>query len=184
MATITNLDRISSKERAEREALIAKNEAARRAREEAARIAARRVRIRQGLIFGFALLTFMVVAYSGIVLRDYRFQVTGGQLQLVARIGVQGGGPVSVDNSIPGKLTVTSNQVNGASTYEYQISRFKNMMFGHTYRAESPKKTLAMLSEGKTYYLRVRAYKKNSAGRQVHGAWGTIKTTKVRENNN
>ena len=35
------------------------------------------------------------------------------------------------------------------------------------------------LKKGKTYYVRVRAYKKDSTGRKVYGKYSTVKKIKI-----
>ncbi len=184
MAQITITDemiRSAKKDQAERERLIARQQAAREARELAAKKAARKKRGQQALALSIGLIIFIVLAFSGFVLRDYEFSNAGGHLQLVSRMSIPAGGSVYIDSSVPGKLTLSSNSSNNAVAYEYAISRFKNMMFSYTYRSEIPKKTIGMLKEGKKYYVRVRIYKKNPAGREVHGPWGSVKAGKVRE---
>ena len=42
------------------------------------------------------------------------------------------------------------------------------------------KKTITKLKKGKTYYVRVRAYKKLS-GKKIYGKWSKIKKIKIRK---
>ena len=184
MAQMTGTDEAQlavKKAQTERERLLAHQQKAQRERNAAARKKAHQMRVKQGFAFFIALLIFSITAFSGFILRDYRFSNTNGHIQLVARMGIQAGGSVTVDNSQPEKLTLRSSSVNGAEAYEYEIARFKNMALAKTYRSDVPRKTIANLSEGKTYYVRVRVYKKNPAGRQVHGPWGSTRSGKVRK---
>ena len=40
-------------------------------------------------------------------------------------------------------------------------------------------KTLSKLSKGKTYYVKVRAYKKDSTGAKVYGSFSSVKKVKI-----
>lgn len=46
-------------------------------------------------------------------------------------------------------------------------------------RAAGTSLTLSGLKKGKTYYVKVRAYQKDSAGRKVYGAYSKAKHIKV-----
>ena len=122
---------------------------------------------------------FVVIGLSTLIFRDYKLKRISGSLQLVAA-GVPTGGAVTLDASEPNKLKIYTNSLSGVEIYEFQVSRFKSMMFAHTYRAETPQKSIGMMKSGKTYYVRVRGYRNNSSGRLVHGAWGMKRSAKVK----
>ena len=41
-------------------------------------------------------------------------------------------------------------------------------------------KTLTRLKSKKKYYVKVRAFKKNSTGNRVYGKWSAVKTVKIK----
>lgn len=122
------------------------------------------------------------VMYAGFILTDYNIKFDGG-IQLVSKTPVAGSPGFSVNNTVPGKLTVTIAK-NGSPAYDVQISMFSNMFFPKTYRIDGTtgSKTLGMLFEGTTYYLRARsvANKPNSA-RKVNGLWGKVRSVTVKK---
>ena len=122
----------------------------------------------------------VVVMYTSIVLRDYNLVFEDG-IQTVAKTPVPGPPGFSIANSVPGKITVNI-VANGSQSYDIQMSRFKNMAFGKTYRTVLTKKERGLMSKGKTYYVRCRsvAYKPGTT-RRVHGKWGSVRSVTVRK---
>lgn len=78
------------------------------------------------------------------------------------------------------KATVSWNAVSGAKGYEITYSRDKKFKSKKTVTTTSRTKTLTGLVSGKTYYVKVRAYKIDSTGKKVYGTSSTIKTVKVK----
>ncbi|MBR5438278.1 MAG: fibronectin type III domain-containing protein, partial [Clostridia bacterium] len=81
------------------------------------------------------------------------------------------------------QLTASWSKVKGASGYEVQYSTSKKFTKKTTKAvirsSKSKKTTIKSLKKGKTYYVRVRAYK--TVGKvKVYGAWSTVKSVKVK----
>ena len=67
------------------------------------------------------------------------------------------------------KAKVTVQKVEGAAGYQ----NVKKVTISGT------SKTLGKLAKGKTYYVKVRAYKKDSAGAKVYGSFSSAKKIKI-----
>lgn len=81
-----------------------------------------------------------------------------------------------------GQLVVSFNKITGAKGYEIAYSTNKKFPSSSTKKtvSVSPKKTLKKLKSGKKYYVRVRAYKVDSTGKKVYGAYSKAKGIKVK----
>lgn len=78
------------------------------------------------------------------------------------------------------KAKVTLQKVSGADGYEIVYSTDKN--FRKNVNKETvtgTSKTLGKLTKGQTYYIKVRAYKKDSTGAEVYGSFGSAKKIKI-----
>ena len=78
------------------------------------------------------------------------------------------------------KAKVNLQKVTGADGYEIVYStdkKFKKNVKKETVTGTS--KTLSKLSKGKTYYVKVRAYKKDSTGAKVYGSFSGAKKVKI-----
>ncbi len=78
----------------------------------------------------------------------------------------------TVKNSAKKAMKVTFKKVKGADGYQISYSTSKKFKKGSvkTVTAAKSPKTIKKLKKGKTYYVRVCAYKKDSAGGKVRGA--------------
>lgn len=129
--------------------------------------------------------TIVVMAlWFVIMIRDYRFTVTNGRPTFVARISIPVPGSVNIKNNEYNKLTLSCGSQSGADGYEFEISRFSNMFFPHSYQSATSKKEIGKLKPGKTYYVRVRCYRKNASGRMVYGRWSGISRSMTKEEAN
>ena len=124
---------------------------------------------------------FMTFVWFGLQLRDYNMVQVGNQIRFIAKIAVPTCSSVSIDNSKPRKIIVTSTSLASADGYEFRISRFSNMAFGRISSSSVARKEFSMLSGGSIYYVQIRAYVRNSAGRHIHGAWCYQKPVVVKE---
>ena len=78
------------------------------------------------------------------------------------------------------KANVTLQKVSGAGGYEIIYStdrKFKKNVKKENVTGTS--KTLSKLTKGKTYYVKVRAYKKDSTGAKVYGSFSSAKKVKI-----
>lgn len=80
------------------------------------------------------------------------------------------------------KLTAGWNKVSGASGYQVQIATnktfTKSVKKSSVKGASTLKKTMSSLTKGKTYYVRVRAYK-SKYGQKAYGSWSNVKSVKI-----
>jgi hypothetical protein len=88
----------------------------------------------------------------------------------------------SLKNKKGKKVVVTIKKVKYADGYEIKYStssKFKKNV--KKVKTESLKKTLKKLKKGKTYYVKVRPYYKDSLGRVTYGKYGKVKRVKIRK---
>lgn len=83
-----------------------------------------------------------------------------------------------------GKAEVSWKSVSGAGAYQIVYStnsNFKNAK-STTVGRRNLSITLSNLKAGKMYYIKVRAYKKDSQGNKVYGKYSTVKKIKIEKN--
>lgn len=90
----------------------------------------------------------------------------------------------SVKSKAKGKITVSWKRVSGASGYQVAYSKSKSFPSKKTavknVNAAYGSKTFSGLSKGKTYYVRVRAYKKVD-GKKSYGKWSSVQKVTVKK---
>jgi hypothetical protein len=88
---------------------------------------------------------------------------------------------LSVKTAKSGKLSVSYKKVSGAKGYEIAYSTGKKFARSSTKKVLvlSNKKKLTKLKKGKTYYVKVRAYKTDSTGKKIYGAYSKVKKIKT-----
>lgn len=87
---------------------------------------------------------------------------------------------ISKVQNVSGKMIkVTVKKVSGADGYQIQYSTKSNMKSAKTVTSSKTTTTISKLSKGKKYYVRVKAYKKDSTGKKVAGKWSKVKNFKV-----
>lgn len=85
----------------------------------------------------------------------------------------------SLDNFAKGKVRVTIRAV--AKTTGYQVSYATNKKFKKAKKQSSKKlKTVISKLKKKTYYIRVRAYRKDDGGK-VYSKWSAVKKIKIKK---
>lgn len=79
------------------------------------------------------------------------------------------------------KMEISLQKIKGASGY--QIVYAANEKFSAAKSKTTAKTTLTLsgLIKNKTYYVKVRAYIKDSAGKKVYGAYSTVKKIKIKK---
>ena len=82
-----------------------------------------------------------------------------------------------------GQISVSLKKVTGAKGYEIAYSMNKSFKASSTTRVRttSLKKILKKLKAGKKYYVKVRAYKIDSTGKRIYGAYSVIKSIRVKQ---
>ena len=87
---------------------------------------------------------------------------------------------LKVMNTKGKNLVVRYSKVSGAKGY--QITYATNSKFTKGKKVVNTTKrtkTIKKLKKGKTYYVRVRAYKKDSTGRKVYGKYSKVKKVEI-----
>ncbi|MBO4863577.1 MAG: DUF4832 domain-containing protein [Eubacterium sp.] len=91
----------------------------------------------------------------------------------------------SVKNKKKKKLTVKWKKIKAADGYEIQYSlkklNKKNQKKIKTKLTSKTTFTIKKLKKNKKYYVRVRAYKLDSAGNKVYGKWSKVKKVKIKK---
>lgn len=86
----------------------------------------------------------------------------------------------SAKNSKSKQIALKYKKVSGAKGYEISYSTDKNFKKSVTKKTTTRTScNLTKLKKGKTYYVRVRAYKKDSAGKKVYGSYSKVQKIKV-----
>jgi uncharacterized repeat protein (TIGR02543 family) len=84
-----------------------------------------------------------------------------------------------VTNAKGKKLTAIWKKVSGAKGYQLSYSIDKNFKKSISKLVTKTSYTATKLTKGKTYYVRVRAYKIDSAGNKVYAKWSNVKKIKI-----
>ena len=89
----------------------------------------------------------------------------------------------SLKNVSSKKISVVlKSKVSGATGYQIMIAENAKFTSGKkTYTTKTLSKVISSLSKGTTYYVKVRAYKTDSAGNKVYGAYTAVKTVKIKK---
>lgn len=86
----------------------------------------------------------------------------------------------SAKNNKSKQIALKYKKLSGAKGYEISYSTDKKLKKSVTKKTTSKTSyTIKNLKKGKTYYVRVRAYKKDSAGKKVYSGYTKVKKIKV-----
>ena len=99
-----------------------------------------------------------------------------------AKVSVSKAKLSSAKNSKKKTLVVKAKKTSGVAGYEYIIAtdkKFKKNVKKSTTTKTSV--TFKKLKKGKTYYVKVRAYKKDSANSKVYGSYSAVKKVKIKK---
>lgn len=122
--------------------------------------------------------------YLGTTAYDFAAPVTA-DLTITAKwakVSVSKAKLSSAKNSKKKTLVVKAKKTSGAAGYEYIIAtdkKFKKNVKKSTTTKTSV--TFKKLKKGKTYYVKVRAYKKDSANSKVYGSYSAVKKVKIKK---
>ncbi len=122
--------------------------------------------------------------YAGTTAYDFAAPVTA-DLTITAKwakVSVSKAKLSSAKNSKKKTLVVKAKKTRGAAGYEYIIAtdkKFKKNVKKSTTTKTSV--TFKKLKKGKTYYVKVRAYKKDSANSKVYGSYSAVKKVKIKK---
>ena len=112
---------------------------------------------------------------------DFNTKITSGKTLYAKwkKISLKKAVISKVKNVSGKKIKVTVKKVSGADGYQIQYSTKSNMKSAKTVTSSKTTTTISKLSKGKKYYVRVKAYKKDSTGKKVDGKWSKVKNLKV-----
>jgi uncharacterized repeat protein (TIGR02543 family) len=97
-----------------------------------------------------------------------------------AKVSVKKANAPTLKNVKGSKLKVTYKAVKGVKGYEIQYSTDKNFKKSvKTITTSKTTYTISKLTKKKTYYVRVRAYKADSANKKVYGSYSSVKKLKI-----
>ncbi len=86
----------------------------------------------------------------------------------------------SLNSSTQKKMTLAYAKVSDAEGYEIKYSTKSNFSSNSkTIRTTKTTYSIGSLTRGKKYYVKIRAYKKDSTGERIYGAWSTVKSVTV-----
>lgn len=80
----------------------------------------------------------------------------------------------------PKAVKTSYKRINGVEGYEIRYSTSKTMSKYKTLTVKGTVRTLNNLTSKRIYYVKVRAYKLDSLGKKVYGAWSTKKACKAK----
>ena len=88
---------------------------------------------------------------------------------------------LKVTSTSKGKATLKWSNVSGETGYQVYYSTKKSSDFKKlsSFKADTTKATASKLKSGKTYYFKVRAYKK-VGNSYVYGAWSSVSSVKIK----
>lgn len=87
----------------------------------------------------------------------------------------------SLNSNTKKKMTVTYGKVSEAEGYEIKYSTKSNFSSGsNTVRTTKLTYPIGSLTSGKKYYVKVRAYKKDSTGARIYGGWSSVYSVTVK----
>ena len=85
-------------------------------------------------------------------------------------------------NSKSKQCAITVKKVSGAKGYDFAYTTDKKFKKGIKHStSKTTKVTLKKLKKGKTYYIKVRAYKTDSKGKKVYGDYSKVKSIRIRK---
>lgn len=115
--------------------------------------------------------TYTVRAYRGSALSSYN---KSG----IRTIRLSAPSQYTPSSKAVGKLTARWKKISAVSGYQIQYSVSSKFNEAKTVSTTAVSKTLSGLKRGRTYYVRIRAYKK-TGGKVYYGAWSNRKGVKI-----
>ena len=82
-------------------------------------------------------------------------------------------------NTAGQKLNVSVNTIKGVRGYQFIYAEKSDFSGYKKVNSAKTSVTLSNLKKNKTYYVKVRAVKKNSKGKTVYGAYSDVKSVYV-----
>ena len=95
------------------------------------------------------------------------------------KVVVAKGSVSKVQNKLPKKAVVIIKKISGAKGYELVYADNRKFQNAKKKIGTQTTITLSRLKKGKIYYVKVRAYKKDSTGNKVYGTYSIVKKVKI-----
>ena len=86
---------------------------------------------------------------------------------------------VAVKNASSRAMTVCYSKLSGVGGYQIVYDTNSKFTTKQWVGRVGTSKTITGLKKGKTYYVKVRAFKTDSAGRRIYGPYSSVKTVKI-----
>ena len=97
------------------------------------------------------------------------------------KVTVGTGKLLNIKSSKKGSVKITWKKVKNAKGYVLELSTHKKFKKNTTKKKTAKSVyTINKLKSGKTYYVRVRAYKLNSKKQKVYGKYSSVKKIKIK----
>lgn len=154
-------------------------------------------KFRQDVTYGQVYGTLKTAVRKGYTFKGWYTQKTGGEKittdtvftltqdsTLYAqwdRISVAKAKITRLANSKTKKFTVAVKKISGATGYEVLYSTHKNFADVTQKTVSAASYTTPRLTKNQTYYVKVRAYKVDSAGNKIYGTYSAVKKVKIRK---
>ena len=84
-------------------------------------------------------------------------------------------------NTAGQKLNVSVNTIKGVRGYQFIYAEKSDFSGYKKVNSSKPSVVLSNLKKNKTYYVKVRGFRKDSAGNYVYGTYSTVKKITVRK---
>lgn len=84
-------------------------------------------------------------------------------------------------NTASGKMSITLKKVSGADGYEIVYSTNSKFKSSKKLDVSSNVKIVSKLKKNKTYYVKARAYKRDSSNKKVYGNYSSVKKLKIKK---
>lgn len=97
------------------------------------------------------------------------------------KVKVAGTSIRKLKNTSGGKLSVTIKKTSKAKGYQIRYSTRQDLKSSKKKETKSASKVLNGLKKGNVYYVQVRAYQLDSAGKKVYGDWSKTKKVSIRK---
>ena len=78
-------------------------------------------------------------------------------------------------------MTVSVKKISGASGYQILYAANSKFTGAKTKTTSKTSLIISGLKKNKTYYVKVRAYKKDSKGKKVYGSYSAVRKIKIKK---
>ena len=97
------------------------------------------------------------------------------------KVTVSKGSVSKLTNGKGKKMTVSVKKISGASGYQILYAANSKFTGAKTKTTSKTSLIISGLKKNKTYYVKVRAYKKDSKGKKVYGSYSAVRKIKIKK---